>query len=147
MYDSILVPIDGSQQADNALDHALGLADTYDAEIHLLFVVSVASVPNEIDAGPVEDKLDRYGEGVTSSAAERAGEAGVEARTEVVPGTPHRAILDYAGDREVDLVVMGTHGRTGIDRYLLGSVTEKVVRLADAPVLTVHAEDDSEPGA
>ncbi|WP_135827145.1 universal stress protein [Halorussus ruber] len=143
MYERILVPIDGSQQADRALDHALDLAETYDAEIHLLFVVDVASVPNEIEAASVEERLDRYAEKTTTSAAERAEEAGVErVQTTVGHGTPHRTILDYADENGVDLVVMGTHGRTGIDRYLLGSVTEKVVRLADAPVLTVHAEDD-----
>jgi nucleotide-binding universal stress UspA family protein len=56
----------------------------------------------------------------------------------VAQGTPHQAILDYIGEHDIDLVVMGTHGRTGLDRYLLGSITEKVVRLSDAPVLTVR---------
>jgi nucleotide-binding universal stress UspA family protein len=145
MYERILVPIDGSRQADRALDHALDLAETYDAEVHLLFVVDVASVPNEIEAASVEERLDRYGERTTATAAERAEESGVErVLTKVARGTPHRAILDYADGNDADLIVMGTHGRTGIDRYLLGSVTEKVVRLADAPVLTVHAGDDAE---
>jgi nucleotide-binding universal stress UspA family protein len=143
MYERILVPIDGSRQADRALDHALDLAETYDAEIHLLFAVDAATIPSEIEATSVEEKLTKYGETTTDSAAERAEEAGVErVRTKVARGTPHRAILDYADENDSDLIVMGTHGRTGIDRYLLGSVTEKVVRLADAPVLTVHAEDD-----
>ncbi|MFC7079015.1 universal stress protein [Halorussus caseinilyticus] len=142
MYDSILVPIDGSEQSSRALEHAVGHADTYDAAVHLVFVVDVASVPAEVDAAPVEEKLDRYGESVTDGAAERVEDAGVSrVETSVVPGVPHRAILDYAAAHDVDLVVMGTHGRTGIDRYLLGSVTEKVVRLSEAPVLTVQADD------
>jgi nucleotide-binding universal stress UspA family protein len=74
---------------------------------------------------------------------EQAESAGVETIEGVVSsGTPHRAILDYVDEEDVDLVVMGTHGRTGLDRYLLGSVTEKVVRLSDAPVITVRLSDD-----
>ncbi len=147
MYDSILVPIDGSDQSSRALDHAIGHAETYDADLHLVFVVDVASIPAEVDTAPVEEKLDSYGDHVTAGAAERAEEASVgRVETAVVPGVPHRAILDYADREEVDLVVMGTHGRTGLERYLLGSVTEKVVRLADAPVLTVHAEQDENHG-
>jgi nucleotide-binding universal stress UspA family protein len=142
MYDSILVPIDGSTQSSRALDHAVRHAETYDAEVHLLFVVDVGSVPTEVDVAPVEEKLDSYGEKITAGAAERVEDADVPGVVaEVVPGVPAKTIIDYAGDREVDLVVMGTHGRTGIDRYLLGSVTEKVVRHADVPVLTVHASE------
>ena len=56
-------------------------------------------------------------------------------------GAPHTAILEYAGEAGVDAIVMGTHGRSGLDCYLLGSVTERVVRTADAPVLTVRMEE------
>jgi len=62
--------------------------------------------------------------------------------TAVRTGAPYERILDYADQEGADMVVMGTHGRTGVDRYLLGSVTEKVVRTADIPVLTVRAEED-----
>ena len=62
----------------------------------------------------------------------------------VLSGRPHRAIVDYAAEYDVDLIVMGTHGRTGLDRYLLGSVTERVVRLSDVPVLAVGEEAEDE---
>ena len=68
--------------------------------------------------------------------------SGVPVETAVLGGTPHRRIRDYADAHDVDLVVMGTHGRTGLDRYLLGSVTEKVVRTADQPVLTVRMREE-----
>jgi nucleotide-binding universal stress UspA family protein len=72
----------------------------------------------------------------------RARSRGIEAvRTEVITGSPHRAIREYAEDKDVDLIVIGTHGRTGVERYLLGSVTEKIVRTADVPVLTVRPEE------
>jgi nucleotide-binding universal stress UspA family protein len=60
----------------------------------------------------------------------------------MVHGTPHTAILDYAEEHGVDLVVMGTHGRRGFDRFLLGSVTEKVVRTASVPVMTVRVGEE-----
>lgn len=60
-------------------------------------------------------------------------------------GEPHHVILGYAARNGIDMIVMGTHGRTGLDRYLLGSVTEKVVRMSDVPVVTVRRNGDSEP--
>ena len=79
---------------------------------------------------------------------EQAEDDGVETIEGMVSqGSPHRAILDYIEDQDIDLVVMGTHGRTGLDRYLLGSVTEKVVRLSDAPVMTVRLSDEPNEGA
>ncbi|MBX0285847.1 universal stress protein [Haloarcula salinisoli] len=67
--------------------------------------------------------------------------SGVPVETAVLSGDPYKRIREYAEDHDVDLVVMGTHGRTGVDRYLLGSVTEKVVRTADQPVLTVRMRE------
>jgi nucleotide-binding universal stress UspA family protein len=64
----------------------------------------------------------------------------VDIETVLRQGAPHTTILEYADEADVDLIVMGTHGRSGIHRYLLGSVTERVVRTADAPVLTVRME-------
>jgi nucleotide-binding universal stress UspA family protein len=65
-------------------------------------------------------------------------QAGLTVVTEVVGGNPHEAILDYVADRGIDVVVMGTHGRTGLDRAVMGSVAERVVRRSPAPVLTVR---------
>ncbi|TKX74832.1 universal stress protein [Halorubrum sp. GN11_10-6_MGM] len=87
---------------------------------------------------------DRGAEIVEAAAARlRDGESAPEVHTAVETGTPHSAILEYADANGVDLVVMGTHGRTGVERYLLGSVAEKVVRLSDVPVLTVRADEDA----
>ncbi len=74
---------------------------------------------------------------------------GVKTETSVRVGSPYHVILGYAATNDIDIIVMGTHGRTGLDRYLLGSVTEKIVRLSDVPVVTVRAADkrDSEVDA
>jgi len=97
---------------------------------------------DEMNAGVVLDALEAAGKRALDAViedAETAGVSGIESA--VVSEAPHRAITEYADDRDVDCIVMGTHGRTGIDRYLLGSVTERVVRLADAPVLALKNDD------
>lgn len=149
MYDRILLPTDGSDGVERAVERAADLARTYDAELHVLYVVNTASIDVELHPRTVGE-LDDYGERVTAETADRARADGVESvTTEVAHGVPHRQILDYVDDHDTDLVVMGTHGRGGLDRYLLGSVTEKVVRSSPAPVLTVRmadAEPEPEPG-
>lgn len=139
MYANILLPTDGSPAADAAVTHALDLAERYGARIHALYVVD-ASTYSALDAGSdiVMSALEQEGDSALATVAEAAREAGIEVETQLVEGGVYRAILDYAASHDVDLIVMGTHGRRGLDRYLLGSVTERVVRTADVPVLTVR---------
>ena len=143
MYDEILVPTDGSGASKRAIEHAVDVARTYDARLHALYVVDTSAY-STLDAGAemLLDALEDEGEAAVKRVEEMAGDAGVSVSTEVTSGTAHKAILDYAEDHGVDLIVMGTHGRTGLDRYLLGSVTERVVRSADVPVLTVRMESE-----
>ncbi|USZ69809.1 universal stress protein (plasmid) [Halorussus salilacus] len=145
MYERILVPTDGSDAVDPAIEQAIDLAETYGAELHALYVVNTGTLSVEVNTASVLDALEAEGERATREVAERAAAAGVErVRTEVVHGMTHQTILEYAEDEDVDLVVMGTHGRSGLDRYLLGSVTEKVVRKSDVPVLTVRKPESDE---
>lgn len=142
MYERILLPTDGSRGNDRAVRQAIDLAAETGAELHVLFVVEdVPYVPEMADEG-VETRLREVGETAIDEIRERADEADVEIRTAIEQGTPHRAIVEYADAEGVDLIVMGTHGRSGLDRYLLGSVTERVVRTAETPVLTVRMRDD-----
>ncbi|MCY4730754.1 universal stress protein [Natronomonas gomsonensis] len=147
MYDRILFPTDGSDGASAALDHAIDHAERYDAELHVLYVVE-ENLP-VMEAGQVEllDALEAEGERAIDDARARAKAEGVDSiRGTVAGGSPYRGILEYVDDYDIDFVVMGTHGRRGVDRFLLGSVAEKVVRSADCPVLTVRAgeADDEE---
>ncbi|MFB6124115.1 MAG: universal stress protein [Haloferacaceae archaeon] len=139
MYDDILVPTDGSDASEEAITHAVDVASKYDARLHALYVVDAGSYAT-LEAGTemVLNALQEEGEQAVRRVEAAADEAGVEVRTTVVTGTAFREILDYVDENGVDLVVMGTHGRKGLDRYLLGSVTERVVRSADVPVLTVR---------
>ena len=141
MYRRILLPTDGGETTDDALEHAVDLAGQYDAELHVLYVVDASVVAGDIEVGTIVEEFESAGERILEDVAERAHEAGLERdriTTKLARGTPHRVILEYTADQDVDLIVMGTHGRTGIGRYLLGSVTERVVRLADVPVVTVR---------
>lgn len=145
MYDEILVPTDGSDAATRALDHALDIAGQYDARIHALYVVD-ANAYSTLEAGTdvVISALEEEGNEAVDAVTDRATAAGVETVTEVSTGTVHRTIIDYADEHGVDLIVMGTHGRQGLDRYLLGSVTEKVVRASDVPVMTIRVTDEDD---
>lgn len=150
MYETILVPTDGSPHADAAIEQALDLAERYGATLHALYVVDVNYPYADFGTAAVNweavtEAKENQGEQATGEVRERGEAAGVPVETEVRQSTSiHRAILDYADDHDVDLIVMGTHGRRGLDRYLLGSVTEKIVRVADVPVLTVKASADEE---
>jgi nucleotide-binding universal stress UspA family protein len=145
MYDRILFPTDGSEGANAALDHAIDHAVRYDAELHVLYVVEENLPVMEAGQAQLLEALEAEGERAIDDARDRAKAEGVDSiRGTVAGGSPYRGILEYVDDYDIDLVVMGTHGRRGVDRFLLGSVAEKVVRSADCPVLTVRAEDDDE---
>ena len=123
MYETILLPVDESEGAAVAVEHAVDLARRHDATLDVLYAAG-----NGGDEDP---------EAIVERAAAVAREAGVEVNTVVLDGTPHETIVDYVDDRGIDAVVMGSHGRRGLDRYILGSVTEKVLRTVDVPVLVV----------
>lgn len=138
MYDNVLVPTDGSDGTARVLEHALHTARRDGATLHVLHVVDTSAAPLDAHSRAAYDALEAAGRASVVEIRDRALDAGVHVRTETREGTPFREILDYAGANDVDLIVIGTHGRTGLRRTLLGSVTERVVRLSAVPVLTVR---------
>ncbi len=168
MYDTVLYPTDGSEGSDAAVEHVRALASSFDATVHVLSVVDTRDADFGLSGAFFESEPGMSGdakggesgmvggrddpENVRAARVERRETLvsnvadhfdGVPTTTAVEAGTPHETILAYADDNDVDLVVMGTHGRTGVERYLLGSVTEKVVRLSDVPVVTVRPDQES----
>ena len=138
MYDQVLLPTDGIEGSGCAIDLAVDTAVRQDAALEVLYVIDTHSQTARISPGMVREQLGTYGRNATGRAAERAASVGVEASETIVEDdSPSRAILAYADEQDCDLIVMGTHGRTGLDRVLLGSMTERVVRLAPIPVLIV----------
>jgi nucleotide-binding universal stress UspA family protein len=139
MYDCILVPTDGSSEVDAVLDHAAKLAAVHDADLHALYVINTAGyagLPGDAAIGGLDAMMNEQGEAALDRAAERAD--GRLTERVLVEGTPSAEIVAYADEAGCDLIVMGTHGRGGIDRLLLGSVAERVVRTSPVPVLTVR---------
>ena len=136
MYDRILVPTDGSTATREATKHAIDLAGKYGATVHALYVIGTERLQGS-DA--TREELEAEGREATEAVADRAADEGVDAVTAIEDGRPSERILEYVADEDVDLVVMGTRGRTGVGRFLLGSVAERVVRRADVPVMTVRS--------
>ncbi|WP_410766098.1 universal stress protein [Haloferax sp. DFSO60] len=142
MYDNILLPTDGSDATEATIEHATTLARTYDATVHVL---SVADSRNRFES-PSSGIAPEVWQESELERAENAAQAALDALPDDVTteyiieeGVPDSVITDHASD--ADIVVMATHGRTGLDHYLIGSVTERVVRTASAPVMTVRADD------
>lgn len=141
MYDRILVPTDGSPGVERAVEHAVDLASAHGAALLAVYVVNTASfatLPMETSWEGMGDMLREDGASALQRVEEIAAGAGVPAETHLLEGSPSREIVRFAETEGVDLVVMGTHGRGGIDRLLLGSVAERVVRSSTVPVLTVR---------
>ncbi len=143
MYDRILLPTDGSQANDRAVDEGLELAASTGAELHVLFVVEDIPYAQEAMADEVTNRLEVIGESALEAIRDRATARDISIVTEIRRGAPHSAILTYVDEADIELVVMSTHGRSGLDRYLLGSVTERVIRTSPIPVLTVRKDDES----
>jgi len=143
-YDDVLVPTDGSDAAEAAVDHGIAVADAFDATLHAFHVVDLSAMTTGSGVEPPTQQLERYteaGEAAVDAVADRAREAGLDAVTSVEHGFPSADLLDYVDEAGVDLVAMGTHGRTGIDRVLLGSTTERILSRSPVPVLAVHPDD------
>jgi nucleotide-binding universal stress UspA family protein len=153
MYKRILVPIDGSLTSLHALDEAIEIAGANAAQIQPLFVVDMQPVSYDATSAfypGLRDALLEEGRRLAAVAAERMTQAGIE-------GTPRVCEVDYLGDDipqrirhcaddfGADLVVMGTHGRRGWRRLVLGSVAEGFLRLSRCPVLLVPGRDAKEP--
>lgn len=125
-----------------AFDHVLGIATAHDATIHLLNVAYTTRNSAVRIRGDVIDILEEEGERIVSDAAERTHQRGVTTVTGVLQGKPYSTILGYAELRDVDVIAMPTHGRGDLARLLLGSTTERVVRRADIPVITIRLDSD-----
>lgn len=138
-YTDVLVATDGSDCASDAATHAIDLAATYDATVHVLYVVETRTGYDNaiVDREAVDARLREEGERATTAIADAAGERGVTVHTAIEEGIPPEEILAYVADHDVDLVVMGAQGRSAFRTALLGSTTEAVLYATEIPVLVV----------
>jgi universal stress protein A len=140
---AILAPTDFSDFSKQVLKEALALAQTFDAKLLLLHVVepppySVEGLgPSSLEVNLLDD-LERLANNELAAVLPEAQSTGVEVGRHVVVGTPYRKIVEVAEAERVDLIVMSTHGRTGLSHLVMGSVAERIVRTAPCPVLTMR---------
>jgi len=150
--DRILFPTDFSPCAEDAFSHAAHLALRYDAEVYVFNVVTPqeADTANPMDFLPLrtDEQGELYAAGSTVDVKTPVHERGSVhvSYGQIESVSPAEAIVEHATKHEVDLIVMGTHGRRGMDRLLSGSVSEEVVRQAPCPVFTVLAGEEPSPG-
>ncbi|MGA9401926.1 universal stress protein [Haladaptatus sp.] len=143
MYDRILVPIDGSDAAANAIPYALDAAKTYDAALYTLSVVNAGDADDGEKREAMYEEFETESKRMVEDLVRRAEEEGIRTTAgSIAEGKPHRAIRRYADEQDIDLIVMGTHGRGGIRYPLRRSVTEAVLRRADVPVLVIRLGTD-----
>ncbi|TET82852.1 MAG: universal stress protein, partial [Anaerolineales bacterium] len=143
MYKRILIPLDGSPLAEQALPHAIDLAERFHSELILLRVLiplprppttAEASLKRAAEEAAIfaREYLDRVSDGLQ--------ERGITVQTVTIEGRPHWQIPQYAETNQVDLIVMCTRGQSGLSRWLMGSVSDRVVRGANVPVLMVRGQ-------
>jgi nucleotide-binding universal stress UspA family protein len=142
LFKKILVATDGSENARRAASYGVNIAKATGAEVHALYIISTQhAVTTRTVMGwseAFEEYLANKG-GVAIADVEKLGkEAGVKVEPVFLKGIPADKILEYAEENNIDLIVMGTHGLTGIKRFLIGSVAESVVRHSKAPVMVIR---------
>lgn len=140
-YEDILIPTDGSRGARGATDWAITVADAYGGTIHSVSVTESAALGIDVRSSVQLEQMRDVAEDAVTAIVDAAHDANLDATSTVSQGTPYKEILAYIDEHDIDLVVMGTHGRSDIDRYLLGSVAEKTVRTSPVPVMTVRLPD------
>ncbi len=147
-YDDILIPTDGSRAGQKAVPHALDLAKKHGATVHILFVVDTDGVDLFLGKRQMEGLREgRFGEvgeikkkarEALARVADKAEEQGLEVTKTILAGSPPERIVNFAMRKKCDMIVMASHGRSGFQRVILGSVTEKVLRKATIPVLVIN---------
>ena len=143
MYKHILLPLDGSPLAEKALPHAITIAKSFQSEIIILRVlVPLPSSPttNEAARMRAEKATDIFVREYLGRIAASVQEHGITVQIIVIKGRPHMQIIQYAETNPVDMIVMSKRGESGLSRWLMGSVADRVVRGANVPVLVVRAQ-------
>ena len=142
---NIVTATDGSENTQKAISYGIKLAKLSGATVHALHVVDISSVSQSWTAGKetMREILTKDGQKATSKVKELGEASGVDIKEVLLEGHPSKEIIDFAENNDIDLIVMGTLGKTGLDRFLMGSVAETVVRNSKVPVLVVRGEEQS----
>lgn len=147
MYETVLLPTDGSEKSEVAVEHAIGVAQRNDATLHTIHVTELGHQSDSLDEAQFGDTIDRVqkaGQNAVETVVEQADAADIDVESTVEEGNATVAILDYIERHDIDIVVMATQGRSGAAREMIGSVTEEVIRSTPVPVLTINVDPESQ---
>ena len=142
-YRNIVIATDGSGNTRRAIEYGIKFAKFSGATVHALHVIDTSSLSQSWTVGweTMYEILQNEGQRAISKVKEYGEASGVDVKEVLLEGHPSSEIIDFAENNGIDLIVMGTLGKTGLDRFLLGSVAEKVVRNSKVPVLVVRSEE------
>lgn len=142
LYKKILIATDGSENGTRAINAGMEIARLSEGKAYALYVIDTSGYPSGRGDPKwtrlVEEQLKTFGLEITATVEEAAEAAGVEVEFVTLEGNPAEKIIDFAEKQAVDMIVVGSLGKNDAERFLLGSVSEEVVRNATVPVLVVH---------
>ncbi len=143
MYTDILVATDGSESSGAAVEQGVAIAEPHGATVHFLHVIDIGTEMSSSGVGTIADELtetlEQEADEALDEATARASDAGVDRERVLLEGDPHESIVEYSTEHDVDLVVMGASGRSGLKEHLLGSTTDRVVRSVYTSVLLARS--------
>jgi nucleotide-binding universal stress UspA family protein len=143
LYKKIMVATDGSEQNKKAISYGIEFAKLSGAKLYVVYVVDTAafaSIPMDAGWEMMYELLETEGKDASDQVVELAAAQGLDIESAVLEGHPSNEIIEFAEGNDIDMIVIGTLGKSGLDRFLLGSVAEKVTRNSKVPVLVVRGE-------
>lgn len=143
LYKKIMVATDGSEQNKKAISYGIEFAKLSGAKLYVVYVVDTAafaSIPMDAGWELMYELLETEGKDASDLVVELGESQGLEIESAVLEGHPSNEIIEFAEGNDIDMIVIGTLGKSGLDRFLLGSVAEKVTRNSKVPVLVVRGE-------
>jgi nucleotide-binding universal stress UspA family protein len=146
LYQNIVIATDGSENTEKAIYYGIEITKLSGATLYALYVVDTPSVISEnwtIDKNLFYEMMRSEGDKILSKTKKIGENSGVEIKGVLLEGHPSSEIINFAEKNQMDLIVMGTLGKTGFDKFLLGSVAEKVVRGSKVPVIVVRGKESS----
>lgn len=156
MYETILIPTDGSEPAAQAAEHGFKLAKQFGSTVHILYVIELSDSASAAPYGGIGQSIvtEKAVSNINERAAEivtqlerKANELEIDTATETRRGSARQDIISYANEQDIELIVMGTRGRSGVERFLFGSVTERVIRATNIPIFVVRNDAESNEDA
>jgi nucleotide-binding universal stress UspA family protein len=147
VYKNILLPTDFSSGSEESFIHATDIAKSMNAKIHLLNVIQQVIYPTGIEIAHeslvnLEKDLQKNAENNLQQLSDRLNEMGIENESHILMGKPSEQIIEFSNQEFIDLVVIPTHGASGLEHFLFGSTTEKVIRGVNCPILVTHLSDE-----